>query len=191
MYDENYYKTLNYVDYLSREERYEKLADELCDLLKKIGCINPHSIILDYGCAVGFLVRGIIKAGYEDCHGYDISDWAKSQFITLPLECVKISTWNVITCLDVLEHMTDTEITEIFKYITRSNQSLVVRIPCSTDSGKSFHLDVSNRDKTHINCKTKEQWKDFLKQFGYKIVLPLNLTSIYDSKGVFCALLLK
>lgn len=90
--------------------------------------------------------------------------------------------------LDVFEHETDEEISRDVKKIDPN--VMVVRIPNSTDGGKTFHLEVSQRDPTHINCKTKQQWVDFLENLGY-FSMRLNLYSIYDSDGVTCLLLIK
>lgn len=195
-YDEEYYKTVNYVDYMTRGERYAKTAFELADLLTKLNLINRSSQILDYGCAVGFLVNGFHKIGYEETYGYDISEWAKNQAKELVGEHGIINDLkqfplkiDIIISLDVFEHMTDKEIAAVFQ--TVKSDVLIVRIPVSTDNGKSFHLEVSNKDKTHINCKTKEKWIRFLKQFGYKNCFKLNLLTIYDSDGVFCGLFTK
>ncbi len=51
-YTEEYYKTLNYTNYLDRESKYIKTAFELIDLLKKLKLLTEQSSILDYGCAV-------------------------------------------------------------------------------------------------------------------------------------------
>ena len=48
-FDEHYFRTINYTNYLDREERYVKLANELCDYLEKLGCITPTSKFIDYG----------------------------------------------------------------------------------------------------------------------------------------------
>ena len=67
---------------------------------------------------------------------------------------------------------------------------LIVRIPCSTND-KDFHLEISKKDKTHINCKTKKNWIKFLNKLGYSLIGTLNLKQIYDSDGVFCGLFFK
>lgn len=190
-YDENYFKSINYTDYLSREDKYLKTAYELTDLLQKLSLSNKNDHILDYGCAIGFLIKGLEKLGFENVYGYDISSWAKEQAIKKDIKIVqkKKMDFNIIICLDVLEHMTDEEIHDAFN--TFNSNILIARIPCSTDEGKSFHLDVSKRDKTHINCKEKKDWKRLLESIGYTTFMRLNLLTIYDSIGVMSVLCLK
>lgn len=189
-YDEEYYRSSNYADYLERADRYKKTAYELADLLKKLSLLTPTTEILDYGCAIGFLMEGFREVGYKFVTGFEISNWAmktgnaRGNQITNNLAAV--GNPEIMVSLDVFEHMTDIDITGVLKKV--HPKALVVRIPSSTDGGKTFHLEVSRQDPTHINCKTKEQWIEFLKQFGYHTFLRLNLFTIYDTPGVTCLL---
>lgn len=193
MYDENYYKTLNYADYLSRQERYNKTAQELLDLLMKLSIIDKEkdNLIYDHGCAVGFLIKAFHDLGCSEVYGWDISEWARNEAIKRVgferiLEPSESFTPRVMISLDVFEHMQDGDIMDALEIMPCS---LIVRIPCSTDNGKSFHLDVSKRDPTHINCKPQEEWINFIKCYGsFDSCFKLNLLTIYNSPGVFCAL---
>ncbi len=191
-YDKSYFKSLNYTDYLSRRDRYLKLAQEIHELLgSRLRLFNKTSVLMDYGCAVGFLMEGFNELGYKNVYGYDISKWATSQAEIKGLKIlnkVERKAFDIIICLDVLEHMRDEEIYQTFKEY--QSNIMLARIPCSTD-GKRFVLDVSNRDKTHINMKTKVGWVKLLNRLGYTTILPLNLMTIYDTPGVMCALCLK
>ena len=88
-----------------------------------------------------------------------------------------------------MEHMPDDCINEwLDNFKTRS---MVVRMPVAVRSGEDFHLAVSRRDPTHVNCKTKDEWKDLLKKYGFDVFLHLNLLTLYDTDGVFSCLCLK
>ena len=190
LYNEKYYKTGNYKNYLSKQKRYEKTAEELVHLLKQLKLDNKSIRILDYGCATGFLLDGFFKLGFKNTHGYDISEWALSKvgnhhnLISLH----KKNYFDITTMLDVLEHMTDEQIYKAFDSI--KTNMLIVRIPVSTDFGKSFHLEVSRADPTHINCKQKQDWIELLDNNNYQFIFELNLNSIYSTDGVFCAIFL-
>lgn len=190
MYDESYYNSINYSDYLSRANKYKGTAKELTSLLESLCIIQQGSSLLDYGCAVGFLSDALNSLGY-DCKGYDISEWAKDQARARGVDIIETPTgqYDCVVYLDVLEHMTDAEITKVFNDI--KTPCSVVRIPCSTDGGATYHLTVSNQDPTHVNCKTKDQWRYFFRSIGIKTILNLNTFTIYDSEGVMCALLIK
>jgi 2-polyprenyl-3-methyl-5-hydroxy-6-metoxy-1,4-benzoquinol methylase len=47
-------------DGTSTEERWEKEKAFLCDHIGENICINPESVVLDYGCGVGRLSKALI-----------------------------------------------------------------------------------------------------------------------------------
>ena len=56
-FEEQYFKNLNYSNYLERYGRYLKMAEELDFYLTKFGILSKSMKILDYGCSVGFLIK--------------------------------------------------------------------------------------------------------------------------------------
>jgi 2-polyprenyl-3-methyl-5-hydroxy-6-metoxy-1,4-benzoquinol methylase len=198
IYNADYYRSSNYADYLERADRYKKTAYELSDLLRKLKLADNNSCILDYGCAVGFLIDGFNEAGHTKVVGFEVSEWAareaRSRNKTVWTDLSEVAKQSnetgidVMVALDVFEHMTDEQIHQALGHV--NPKAIVARIPVSTDGGKSFHLAVSRADKTHINCKTTEQWIKFFQEWGYKTFLRLNLFTVYDTLGVTCLLIL-
>jgi SAM-dependent methyltransferase len=198
-YTKEYYSSSNYASYSERGERYAKLAKETTQLLTSIGLISKQPYILDYGCATGHLIQGLKDLGYAAVEGIDISDFARQECTKKRFRVFKdwnewskcISSFlspNLVYALDVLEHMTVEEVLE-FLEMTR-NSTLVIRIPVASIVGESFHLEVSRKDPTHINCRTKHQWEQLIERIRPNCkILRLNLNTIYDSEGVFCALI--
>lgn len=184
IYDEDYYSTINYLDYLKRGGRYEQLADEIMNHLK------IHSLdkgpILDFGCAVGLLLDGLKKIGYNDIYGVDISDWAvkqaQSRGHTVHKKPLFDSVHGVTFALDVLEHMTEDEMRSFL--INLGTKVLVFRMPIRREEDHDYFLECSRADPTHTICWTKEQWKKQFMEFGY-IPLDINLHTIYNSIGVY------
>src|SRR5258708_11963454 len=78
-YDEHYFKSLNYTHYLERRDRYLKAALEFHELFDKLRLTDKKGKILDYGCAVGFLMEGFRELGYKNVYGYDLSKSAVMQ----------------------------------------------------------------------------------------------------------------
>lgn len=194
-YGEDYYRSSNYADYMERSDRYKKTAFELVDLFRTINLIDRKSLVIDFGCAVGFLIDGFKELGFNNTIGVEVSKWAREQSRAKGHSVFKdVSTINtgltvnLLLSMDVFEHMTDGDISHVLE--TLKPKSMIVRIPSSTDGGKTFHLEVSRADPTHINCKTKEQWIEFFKKFGYHTFLRLNLYTVYDTPGVTCLLIL-
>ena len=173
-FEEQYFKNLNYSNYLERYGRYLKMAEELDFYLTKFGILSKSMKILDYGCSVGFLIKAFKKLGYKKIFGFDISNWAIK--IAKKNKCKILKdfkgSYDLGIFLDVLEHMNDKEIKKVFK--KAKFKRLLVRIPCADKNSNKFYLKVSRIDKTHINCKNKESWISLFKSFGYKSFLKLN-----------------
>ena len=189
VFDEQYYRSNNYVDYLSKRERYVKTAEEIQQVFHKFSVIDQDSTILDYGCSLGFLIKGFEKAGFKNVFGYDVSDWAVEQARNNGCRILAHAqgTFDLGIFLDVLEHMSDQQIAELFSGLKLDK--VLVRIPCAVaEHPDEFYLEVSRRDITHINCKTDQDWIAVFKSLGYRNCFRLNMSTIYDSPGCFCCL---
>lgn len=193
-YGEEYFTSNNYENYLGRQLRYEKIAEELQQTLCNLKLnVYPY---LDYGCAVGHLVRGLIKSGVpkREVFGYDISDWAinygirKEPQLCLSNQYNPLRSWGVTFFLDVLEHMQEQEIRELIQ--TLKTDCFVFRIPVCEKSGEDYVEESSRKDKTHVIRWTKSEWKELFCSFKYNVI-HLNLKTVYDSKGVFCGIAIK
>lgn len=197
-YDKSYYESSNYASYLERSERYFQLASELHhEFLPKIGLGGlQDKPVLDYGCAVGFMVKALKKLGYKDVQGYDVSNWAiEYGKNNLDLTSGELSTskkilkkkYELVLALDVLEHVNEEELETILSNI--SSSFIIVRIPVCKVDGGSYYLEVSERDKTHTIRWTKNRWIDKFSSKGYEVFTPMCLHNIYDTQGVMCAIL--
>jgi SAM-dependent methyltransferase len=177
------------VDYLSKRERYVKTAEEIQQVFHKFSVIDHDSAILDYGCSLGFLIKGFEKAGFKNVSGYDVSDWAVEQARNNGCDILDHAqgSFDLGIFLDVLEHMTDQQIADLFSQLKLDK--VLVRIPCAVaEHPDEFYLEVSRRDATHINCKTDQDWIRVFKSLGYHNCFRLNMSTIYDSPGCFCCL---
>tara|TARA_R110000737_G_C14537741_1_gene478412 strand:+ start:271 stop:852 length:582 start_codon:yes stop_codon:yes gene_type:complete len=191
IYDKEYYTSLNYTDYLSREGKYKQTAQEISHLLSRFNLLSAKSKILDFGCATGFLTKALMNLGCDNISGFDISEWAigEAKKNNVPITYTYKGDYDLVFCLDVLEHMTDEDIKDFF--LNCKATAYMIRIPCSVDEGKTYALDVSNQDETHINCKTKKQWHALFNSIINYVDLPVNTYTIYDTEGVMCSLILR
>ena len=189
-FGQEYYNSINYVDYKSRIEKYQRTT---LDFISYFGITNKDSI-LDYGCAMGLLLDGFHQQGISKLTGFDISEWAVNNSINPNLH---LSTdFNILSnlyeytfALDVFEHMFDSSIDDVLTLL--NTKQLVVRLPVKVEGDEDFFLEVSRRDRSHVNCKTKGQWIDFIESRGYRFEATLTLDSVYDSKGCFCGYFIK
>ena len=65
LFTKKYFQTINYTNYLERSKKYVKHAEDIIQLLESISLTTKKSRILDYGCAVGFLIEGLNEKGYK------------------------------------------------------------------------------------------------------------------------------
>jgi hypothetical protein len=186
-FDKEYYESNNYTNYLARQDRYIRLAEEVVDYLKKMNLVQ--SPILDFGCAVGFLLEGLKKHG--DCYGVEISEWAIEEATKrghdVRREIMDVN-HGLVFALDVFEHMPEGELTKFF-YKLDAN-AIVFRMPICANSGEDYVLECSRVDPTHLIRWTKEEWKKFFNSHGY-ITTDLQLSTIYNSEGVYAGLALR
>jgi ribosomal protein L11 methylase PrmA len=185
-FNETYYQSINYSDYIFREEKYLKTAKDIIDTFN----ITPSDELLDYGCAIGFLLNGYKKLNIPQVYGFDISTWAinesikKNLAVTNDLNILNDKTYKLTTVLDVFEHMFDDDIDNVLNRI--NTEILAVRIPVKLVNENDFHLEVSRKDPSHVNCKTKEEWISKIENHGFKYETEIKTKSIYDAPGVFC-----
>ena len=195
-YDEEYYRSGNYTDYLDRRERYHRLARDIDIFLDSICLRKTGESVVDFGCGVGFLVEGFQKLSYTDVWGYDISTWAvkygrdilgrvngnkiTTKFDDLPRRI------HLTIMLDVLEHIEWTQIDKLLRRLR--SQYILVRIPVSNYDDGEFIYPVSRKDPSHITAFSKNRWWQVFRGAGYTELCHINLPNIWDSKGVLCAL---
>lgn len=189
MFDKKYYESNNYTNYLDRQDRYVRLAEEISDFLSKMNLLQEP--VLDFGCAVGFLLKGLEERNI-DCYGVDISEWALEQARKRGHDVSTQVNWDldhgVVFGLDVFEHMTEDDLNHFFQKI--KTKCIVFRMPICANEGEDYVLECSRVDPTHVICWTKQQWIDYFRNHGF-LNIDLNLSTIYNSEGVYSGLALR
>lgn len=192
-YDEEYYRSGNYANYMERGPRYGKLVEELDDLFKKLCIKEANTAILDFGCALGYVVEAFLKRGYERSVGFDISEFAVrvgneriGNEVLYTNKSVLGRSNDITLVLDVFEHMQIAEIQDVL--LNLHSKYIIFRAPVSTKNGGPLHLEISQRDPTHITRLTKFQWSKLFSEYGFERQFNLNLYTMYDSEGVLCAI---
>ena len=190
-FTEEYYNSINYLDYTSRVEKYLNTATDIVKLFELL----PSHNVLDYGCSVGLLMDGYKQLNINNTYGFDISTWALSEarkkklMVSGELSVLDNKHYKLTTALDVLEHIFDEDINPILS--TLNTEILLVRIPVKLDGEEDFHLEVSRKDLSHVNCKTREEWTQLINSHGFDFKDTINSETVYDSPGVFCGYFIK
>ena len=127
---------------------------------------KPDSV-LDLGCGRGvylYFWRWFVERSW----GIELSNWAVNhQFIDGILEAdicdeSKYKNTDLITAIDVLEHLTDEQLDKTLKNMSKFGKKFLFSIPFIGDP----NLD---NDKTHIQKKTKEDWIELIESYGIKL----------------------
>lgn len=122
--------------------------------------------VLDLGCAKGFLVESLRDRGVN-AFGVDISDVAISEVredirpyckvASIEDESVYEGQYDLITCIEVLEHVTEDMAENAIKFMCRhSKQILFSSSPTDFD------------EPTHINVKPPDYWDNLFSKYGFK-----------------------
>lgn len=188
-YDEEYYRTGNYVNYLQRQNRHTRLISELDSFLSKMGLnFGP---VLDFGCAVGFMMEQFRLIGY-DVEGVEISDWARERCLEKGLRVTANLDpdryYNITLALDVLEHLTEDQLEDFLS--TLQTNVLIFRMPTVLEGEDDYHIKEARTDPTHLIRWTDDQWYEEFESHGY-YVMPLMMEHIYAAEGACCGIAFK
>jgi SAM-dependent methyltransferase len=161
-----------------RNERWLKFFGEVADGL--VRDFHPASV-LDAGCAMGFLVEALHNRGV-DANGVDVSDYAISQVhpsvadrcrvgsLSEPLE----GSYDLITCIEVLEHLPPAETDAAIASLCAAADTLVI----SSTPG-------DYGEPTHLNVQPPEAWAAKFAQHGFFRDLERDLSYISPWAAVY------
>jgi 2-polyprenyl-3-methyl-5-hydroxy-6-metoxy-1,4-benzoquinol methylase len=192
IYNEDYYKSNNYENYIRRgttTDHYELMVDETLDLLKKLN--RRTELVLDFGCGPGFLLEQLTKR-VDVTFGVDISEYSrnlcKDKGLHVNSKPAFDVDYDVMYALDVLEHLDEDDLTNLFEQL--SCDTIVYKLPVAKETGGEYVLDCAEADETHQIRWTHNDWRDFFSYYGYTCI-DVKLTNIYVSEGGFCGIAIK
>lgn len=164
MYGESYYRS--HLATGSADLAYERsehwmtffgmVADNIVTKLHPI-------TVLDAGCALGLLVETLRDRGV-DARGVDVSDYAISQAHAKVRDHVRVGSLteplgdaiDLVTCVEVLEHIPASEINEVVKNLT----SITDRVLMSSTPD-------DYAETTHLNVQPPEYWAALFAEHGF------------------------
>jgi SAM-dependent methyltransferase len=159
-YDESYYVNCCGDTPYERNEHWLKFFGGVADGI--VRDFHPTTV-LDAGCAMGFLVEALRERGVE-ATGIDVSEYAISQVhesvaaycsvasLTEPLP----GRYDLITCIEVLEHLGPTEADQAIANLCAASDVLLI---------SSTPEDFS--EPTHLSVLPPESWTAKLAQHGF------------------------
>ena len=161
-----------------RNEHWLGFFDRIADSIVRE--FHPSSV-LDAGCAMGLLVEGLRKRGVE-AYGVDISEYAISQVhdsvsdyctvasLAEPLE----RRYDLITCIEVFEHIPPAETGKVIANLCRSTDRLLLSTT-PQDYGEA----------THLNVRPPEEWSAALAREGFLRDLDNDLSYLTPWAAVY------
>jgi SAM-dependent methyltransferase len=137
---------------------------------------DRDGLILDYGCAKGYLVKALRMLGYQ-AFGVDISKYAIEHADELTKPFVQRiepgqflgSGWDLVIAKDVLEHLTEDEIRETLRQFRKIAKQVFVVVPLG--DGERFIIPEMEKDVTHKTRQTAEWWAREMASAGFECVV--------------------
>jgi len=200
MYDEDYFErgvALSKSGY-SNFRWIPELTIPMCARLSEKLKIKDTDVVLDFGCAKGYMVKGFRLIG-KQAWGVDVSDYAlrmadegiKQYLYKENFELQDGKKYNWIIAKDVLEHISHEEIDNTIKKLAVNCQKLFCCLPLGQNN--SYFISSYNLDITHCIKETLEWWIQKFKMNGFEIeyadyhfdILKANYSIFENGNGFF------
>jgi 2-polyprenyl-3-methyl-5-hydroxy-6-metoxy-1,4-benzoquinol methylase len=131
--------------------------------------------LLDVGCAKGYLVKALVDLGVDAC-GMDASAYAienapadvSERLVQGVVQALpyKDAAFDVVTAMDILEHIPEDEAATVCRELLRVSRGLVVT--------NILTLEIPDyTDRTHITVKPQAWWESLFMKTGGQ-VLPVQ-----------------
>jgi len=182
------------------QQKYIPITDYILQYFKEIGKNSRNVRILDVGIGYGAFLKLCEDTGFRELYGMDpfpISIKIAKRYTSADLRVGKIEDlpwpfeenyFDVITCLDVVEHLQYPEIffENVKKYIVE-NGIIIVRTP----NGELPYLmrklpiiGIRDNNPTHINVHDPKYWKNLAERHGFKIIKDWKGEHLTHIKGM-------
>ncbi len=133
--------------------------------------IERHKVMswLDYGCGGGHLVKNVRKAGLKrppEIFEYDPGIFVKS---FRP----KKSSWDLVTCIDVLEHVEPDCLSSVLADLNRLTKGTLFVVVSTRPAGKT----LPNGSNAHLIVQDGPWWADRMIRNKFFIVRHISCTT--------------
>ena len=165
MYDKEYFEKHYNPPYKRSEPRWLDFFNHIADEL--VRSLKPRTM-LDVGCAIGFLVEALWRRGVQ-AYGIDLSNYAIHQVpenlkgfcavksVLEPLPESFPRTYDLLTCIEVLEHLSPDEGQVAIKNIASKTRCILF--------SSTPHDDLA--ESTHVNVRPVIYWLQSFAEVGF------------------------
>ena len=165
LYDKEYFEKHYNPPYKRGEARWLDFFNQIADQL--VRSLKPRTM-LDVGCAIGFLVEALWRRGVR-AYGIDLSEYAIHQVpenlkgfcavksVLEPLPESFPLTYDLITCIEVLEHLSQNEGQIAVKNMASKTRCILF---------SSTPLDDLD-EPTHVNVRPVIYWLQSFAEVGF------------------------
>lgn len=148
-------------------------------------------LILDFGCARGYMVRALRGLGYN-AWGHDVSQWALENADTVAKEYLKgylpykdvMFDW--VLAKDVLEHVEDVAYT-VKTLMSVAQEGVFAVVPLSAMDGGKYVVPSYEDDVTHIHRLTLPTWAAMFMVPGWSVDVRYRLPGVKDNYAQYPA----
>ena len=159
-YDRRYYLHGLGLPYVESEPHWKRFFGEVADGI--IRQLSPGTV-LDAGCATGFLVAALAERGV-DSSGVDISTYAVEHAVSGAEGRLQVRTlgetlggpWDLITCIEVLEHLPVSDV-----------QTAIDNICSATDRIVFSSTPHDFAEASHVSVKPTAIWVEWFGERGF------------------------
>jgi SAM-dependent methyltransferase len=177
-YDERYFQTGLGLPYNESEPHWARFFGDVADHI--VAQLAPRSV-LDAGCAKGFLVAALARRGV-DAVGVDVSEYAVAAAVEGAQGRLRIQSltedlggrWDLVTCIEVLEHMTPSD-----------TQLAIDRICATTDRVLLSSTPHDFVEPSHVNVRPVSTWVSWFAARGFFRRTDLDLSFLSPWALVF------
>lgn len=165
-----------YADTYLNDLNYHKLFDHTADHLIKH--LNPKTV-LELGCGPGIFISALLQRGV-DAKGIDKNRHFKklneNPIILADLKTYRIEQpVDVITSIEVFEHLTDEELDNILSQVADNCKWFVF--------SSTPHSSPTDAEWGHVNIKSRADWISYFKPYDLSLThnwaLPTHWTMVF------------
>jgi SAM-dependent methyltransferase len=137
--------------------------------------IKEKDLILDFGCAKGYLVKAFRLLHFK-AWGYETSKYAienapndvKSYIYWAGSAYILPDHFDWIIAKDVFEHISYETIDSILKSLRQKCKKMFAIIPLA--NGEEYNVPIYENDKTHIIRESLEWWANEFMEAGFNVL---------------------